>query len=76
VHQIPEAAPVYGLEAPTTSQLREKAARPTARTAAFIPGATPPLVKTAIFIRIAPPARTTSRHMMPHGARSRFDPLV
>src|SRR5215217_7657033 len=48
---------------PTTSQPREKAACATARTAAFMPGATPPAVRTAIFTGISCLARTPARMM-------------
>ncbi len=45
----PSSSPKYPSSTTTTSQPRENAACATARTAAFIPGATPPLVNTAIF---------------------------
>src|ERR1044071_6188765 len=37
---------------PNTSQPRARAPRVTARTAAFMPGASPPLVRTAIFFKL------------------------
>src|SRR5690242_15420202 len=37
---------------PNTSQPRASAPRVTARTAAFMPGASPPLVRTAIFFKL------------------------
>jgi hypothetical protein len=47
---FPSKSPWYPPPTFMTSQPWEKAVRATARTAAFMPGASPPLVTTAIFM--------------------------
>src|SRR5262249_35952397 len=47
----PDTSPAKPLRTPNTSQPLASAPRVTARTAAFIPGASPPLVRTAIFFK-------------------------
>src|SRR5262245_20285399 len=44
--------PEYPFRTPNTSQPCARAPRVTARTAAFMPGASPPLVRTAIFFKL------------------------
>jgi hypothetical protein len=45
----PSKSPLYPASTFVTGQPKEKAVRATVRTAAFMPGASPPLVKTATF---------------------------
>src|ERR1051325_10537682 len=49
--RTPATTPAKPLRTPNTSQPLASAPRVTARTAAFIPGASPPLVSTAIFFK-------------------------
>src|SRR6185436_920822 len=49
--RTPDTSPAKPLLTPKTSQPRASAPRVTARTAAFIPGASPPLVRTAILFK-------------------------
>src|SRR5450631_3062248 len=53
-YKSPEIKPAYPCRTPKTSQPLASPVRTTARMAAFMPGASPPLVSTAILFMVSP----------------------